>query len=261
MTNYKPWAIFDYDDTLGGVLIDGQIRPGYEAYNDVIRRYANEMEELGFDRQLAIDTHEMLDRKAATVHGFANKTRFASSMEDAYWKLCNESRPGSEWAGRQTWRKIISERLFNIGMCVFSDYPYVALDGALDVLRHFHLDYNIAVVTKGEESEQIRKLEESGVAPYADYIRVCGMKDDKEWEEILRYELQIGQITAQTAWAIGNSAKADVNPPLKFGLNAIHLNDPNGWTFENAEYETPWPGRKLATIADIRECIQHIPLL
>jgi putative hydrolase of the HAD superfamily len=246
----KPTLIFDYDDTLGGVLLDGKVVPGYMAYNDTIRRFGDVMHSMGFDRQEALDTQSTIDRTMATQCGFADKSRFAESFRHTYSHL-SLTQTG-------TLHRSTADSLFSLGMTVFTGYPYVPLEHALDVLEHFKGHYRISVLTKGEPEEQYRKLRDSGVANFTDHVKVVGRKNATDWQATLR-ELDLWGNTHR-CWSIGNSVKADVNPALLLGLNALHLNDPDGWTFENAEYETPLPGRELGVITGLSECLLHIPV-
>lgn len=248
----KPYLIFDLDDTLCGVELDGKLVPGYEAYNDTIRRFGYAMQLLGFDGEGAIETHKQIDEDMCRAVGFGDKTRFAQSMVETYKRL----------AGHDAVR-CNEDLMYRIGMSVFTDYPYLPLEGATHVLSTYHWYYNIVVVTKGQEDEQHKKLNDTGLIQWVDRVVVCDRKDDKEWLDVLDtiglYEWKPALKGA--SWAIGNSAKADVNPPLKYGLNALHISDPNGWVFENAEYEEPWLSRRLATIKGVNECFNYIPVL
>jgi putative hydrolase of the HAD superfamily len=244
----KPWLIFDFDDTLGGVVLDGEVVPVYRAYNDTIDRFGKAMADLGFNPDEAVAQHKVIDETLCRILGFGDKARFARSMEEVYRLMVGSHVSTAE-----------ANRIFDIGMTVFTDYPYAPLEGVLDVLDHFAPHYRIAVVTKGEDEEQRKKLTVTGVERYSNATFVCDKKDDTDWYEVFT-ELGLGRSTALFSWAVGNSIHADVNPPLRAGVNAIHLHDPHGWTFEHAEYEQPYKGRKLEVISDIRECMRIIPI-
>lgn len=246
-----PKAIFDLDDTLCGVWLDGRIQPTAAAYDDCIRRFAYTMKLMGFDPEDAKAAQQEIDLDMARAVGFLDKTRFAESMKAAYHTMCAE------------YGKLPNlghgDLVYNIGMSVFTDYPYAALDGALQVLDAVSKDYETIIVTKGEPEEQYKKLQDSGCGSFADAVYVVGRKDEADWQDVYA-QIGLTDEIAPLCWAIGNSVKADVNPPLRRGLNAIHLKDKNGWVFEQAHVETPLPGRYVYTITDISEVLHCLPL-
>lgn len=246
----RSWIIFDFDDTLGGVLINGQVSFTHQAYTDAIRRFGEAMALRGHDPDEAIQEMDRIDREMCERLGFGDRTRFARSMERAYYNLCV----------RKSWAVVpeIAKQMFDIGMSVFTDYPYVPLPGALEVMDAFRRDYLIAVVTKGNQQEQMKKIEVTGVGERADRVIVCDHKDDEDWQYVVSM-LAITREEAARSWAVGNSIKADVNPPLRLGFNAIHIHNPTGWDFENDTYETPQEGRRLEVVTSIREVLNFIP--
>lgn len=263
-TRNQRWAIFDYDDTLGGVLMDGKVVPNYFAYDETIRRLGEAMEGLGFDRAEAVANFKAANREAAAKQGFGDRNYFPRAMEGVLHRMAIARGEDREFQFHH------GNEIFKIGLSVFTAYPYTALEGALDVLDALRPHFQISVVTKGDPTEQVKKLARSGVLPYADHYKVVNDKCRVEWHAVLK-ELGMGrsfnpEVEAEGAalrrrsWAIGNSAKADVNPPLWYGMNAIHLNDPNGWAFEHAENERPHGGAVLVTVSDIRECLAHLPI-
>lgn len=248
-----PTLIFDYDDTLGGVQFpDGTVHPGAAAYDDIIRRQREFAITLGYDGDRFIELQHDIDLVLAKQHGFADKTRFAQSFVEAFKALREEvgltfPLPNTEKA------------IFNLGMKVFTDYPYVALEGALEVLDKLCRYYRIAIVTKGEYEEQMKKLRESGCGAFADHIAVVSKKNDEEWNEVLS---DLGFETEEDAvesWAIGNSAKADVNPLLRRGFHGIEIAEKNKWTFEQAALDAPMVGRVATTISEITDVLDIIP--
>ena len=249
-----PTIIFDYDDTVGGIQFpDGTVHPGAAAYDDIIRREKEFVTTLGYDGERFLQLQHDIDLVLAKQHGFGDKTRFAQSFVEAFKALRAEK--GTVLAPMPN----VEKSIFDLGMKVFTDYPYVALEGALDVLDKLSQYYRIAIVTKGEYEEQMKKLRDSGCGAYADQIFVVGKKNDEEWNTVLD---ELGFLTPEDAaesWAVGNSAKADVNPLLPRGFNGIEIAEKNKWTFEQAALAAPMDGRIATTISDITEVLSIIP--
>jgi FMN phosphatase YigB (HAD superfamily) len=252
MTKRTLWL--DYDDTIGGILLAGRVQPGHRAYFDCIDRFVGLMSGISHDGDRARVLQQEIDLEAAKIIGFGDKTRFAHSMLGAYSALCNES-------GRY-YSPHYAKVAYEIGMSVFTDYPYVPLDGVPEVLAQLKPDYNIVVVTKGETVEQNKKLTDTGLAALVDTVIVMDHKTQDEWvERVFRplgfYEADDLKATV----AIGNSIKSDVNPPVLLGANGIHLMDSGNWEFEKANYVVPCLGRTLTTITNMRDLPHALALI
>lgn len=242
-----PWLIFDYDDTLGGILKDKQVIGNDMAYNLAIDRFAAFMEELGFDSEEALVLQQEVDQHLCRQFGFSWKPRFAESMVRSYKTLASKK--------GQAVSATLQEVVHDIGMSVFK-YRYMPLPGALDTLNALRPHYRIAVVTKGEESEQSLKVSASGVENFVDTVITVGFKNLEDWQKVFE-ALGIEEKDYPTTWAIGNSPKSDVNVPLRMGTNAIHVNQ-GGWSFEAEEYETPQEGRSLIVVDRVLEVLNHL---
>lgn len=251
----SPLILWDYDDTLGGVRFpDGSIRPGAAAYFDCIDRFASYIDQVGLSGKRAKELQHDIDLELAKKYGFNDKTRFAQSFQKAYMALADEG----PWIASQH----VLEQSYQIGMSVFTDYPYAPLEGALDVLSKTNRVYRPIIVTKGEHGEQMKKLEQSGVLSFVDAsdVFVVSKKNDDDWNHVLSTIGITDTVQARESWAVGNSIKADVNPLVVRGFNGIHIAGKNGWTFEKADAVRPLDGRILKVVEDIREVLDIIPL-
>lgn len=250
----SPVILWDYDDTLGGVRFpSGEIRPGAEAYFDCIERFAKYIDQVGLSGKRAKELQHEIDLELAKKHGFGDKTRFAQSFREAYLCLADED----GWIAQEH----VMRQVYEIGMSVFTDYPYVALEGALDVLDKTNSVYRPVIVTKGERGEQLKKLDQAGVLGFVDMgdVFVVSKKNEQDWQYVLD---TIGITTpeqARESWAIGNSMKADVNPLVERGFNGIHIAGKNAWTFEKADAVEPLEGRVLKVVGDITEVLDIVP--
>ena len=249
MTDRKhlPWLIFDFDDTLGGILHEGQVRGNEVAYWIAIDNFVEFMKELGFDPEKAKSLQQEIDQHLCTIHGFSWKPRFAESMVRTYKTLASRAKKPTTLITENT--------VHNIGMSVF-EYRYMPLPGALFTLNALYPHYRISVVTKGEVEEQTHKVVSSGVSKFVDDITAVGYKNIEDWITATD-KLGIGMEERPSVWAIGNSPKSDVNVPLRMGMNAIHVKQ-GGWSFEQEEYTTPQEGCKLIVVDKISEVLNHI---
>src|SRR5689334_17000017 len=138
----EPIILWDYDDTLGGVQINGTTELNFRAYDHVLNEFANVMKEYGFvNREEVLRLQNAIDSERAKAQGFADKTRFASSLVDTY-NVMSDRYDLSKFHHEQ-------RHLELLGMSVF-EFPYMPLEGALNVLEVLKPYYRQVVVTKGE---------------------------------------------------------------------------------------------------------------
>jgi putative hydrolase of the HAD superfamily len=243
MSIRRLWAIFDGDDTIFGVLLNGEAVGTAKAYQDTNRRFEARMEREGIDPELARKTKLEIDMQAAGELGFGSRARYPTSLRKTYEMLCPNP------------NAIVARQIEDIGWSVFTDYPYVALPGALKTLETLSKEFNIAIVTKGEDQEQRKKAYDSGVFVYADQVITMTTKSFEEWEEKVITPLRITPMIAKHSWAIGNSVKSDVNPPLLHGFNGLLLAADETWAFERAEVVPAHPERTFLHINAIEETV------
>ena len=243
----KRWLLIDYDDTLGGVLVDGKVCTNDAAYVEVRRQFTSTMGVFGFPASEANELVKEVDQALCKQFGFADRDRFAHALVRTYKALA--TRHDKEIIPSMV------ESIERLGDRVFQ-YRYMPLPGALETLHALQEAYHLAIVTKGDSKEQCRKIKDSGVAHFADAIFPLGFKNKEDWLEVIT-SLHIPEEEYKDVWAIGNAPKSDINVPLTLGMNAIHVNQ-GGWVFEQEDYVEPLEGRQLIVVDTITEILQHL---
>lgn len=111
--------------------------------------------------------------------------------------------------------------------------PVDLVDGAEETLIKLSSAYTLMLITKGDQFEQERKIEASGIAHYFRYLEVVGEKSEASFSKI------IGQYNLDPArfLMVGNSLRSDVLPVLKIGGQAVHIPNEQTWFHENASQE------------------------
>jgi len=100
----------------------------------------------------------------------------------------------------------------------------------LEVLAERH---RLLLFTKGHPSEQLAKLERSGLRGF--FSRV-GVPREKDPENYLLLMAQAG-LDPQRTVMIGNSPRSDINPALAAGLHAVYIPYPHTWELEHEEID------------------------
>jgi putative hydrolase of the HAD superfamily len=126
------------------------------------------------------------------------------------------------------------------------------LPGVAETLAELAARHKLILMTKGDRAEQADKLARSGLAPYFAAVEIVTEKDPAAYREVvLRHN-----ISAQSAWMIGNSPKSDINPALAAGLHALFLFHKDTWILEHAAVDAAPEGQlliELDTFAKLRD--------
>ncbi len=245
----QPWGLFDADDTLIGLEIDGKVVGTSLGYELCIILLCNAMGRLGFEEKLVRETQFSIDVMRCKKEGFSRRRRFPISFRDTYIAL-------TKLAGLRPNREI-SIFMENLGWKVF-EFRAAPLPGAHIVLETVAKDYNMAIVTKGNTAQQIEKLGTSSCSQYARKIIAMRTKSTSEWEKKIQYVLGIREFDREKSWVVGDSIKSDINPALDLGFSAIHI-PAEKWAFENAEYGTAKENAQLKVVNKIEEVLDCLP--
>ncbi|WP_420549873.1 HAD family hydrolase [Curvivirga sp.] len=100
------------------------------------------------------------------------------------------------------------------------EHPLRIMPNVEDVLKELHGKYKLAIVTKGDLLDQNNKIEQSGLAPYFDFLEVVSEKDTATYENLFT---KWGDYPAERVMMIGNSLPSDVLPVLDIGGYGVHI--------------------------------------
>ncbi len=91
--------------------------------------------------------------------------------------------------------------------------------------------HRLFLVTKGNITEQLGKVERSGLREHFTAIEVLAEKDAVAYRRVVEKYGLVRDLT----WMIGNSPKSDINPALEAGLHAVFVPHENTWMLERGE--------------------------
>ncbi len=107
-------------------------------------------------------------------------------------------------------------------------------------LRTLAARHRLLLVTKGSRTEQVGKLERSGLGDLFSAVEVLAEKNEATYRELItRHSLK-----SRDTWMIGNSPRSDINPALAAGLNAVYIPHHSTWVLEHESLNPPPPGRQ-----------------
>jgi len=115
-----------------------------------------------------------------------------------------------------------------------AEHPMEVLPDVPETLAELARRHRLFMVTKGNITEQLGKVERSGLRDYFTAIEVVAEKDAAAYRNVVEKYGLLPDIT----WMIGNSPKSDINPALEAGLHAVFVPHRNTWMLERDELRT-----------------------
>ncbi len=212
--------VFDADDTLWRVE---------HLYDEARDAAAGVVAESGFDPIRWSRLQKEIDLRNASLLGVAIE-RFPLSSVQAYEQIAAEGRikPSDE----------VAQQVRSAAESVFvRRAPLVP--GAVDVLTTLASRFRLALLTKGDEGVQRRRIADSGLGPYFERIDIVREKGTAEFVAVLA----ACRARADRSWSVGNSLPSDINPALRSGMSAVWIKA-EVWSHETREV-LPAPGPLL----------------
>ena len=205
--------IFDGDDTLWHVEF---------LYDEARSECRAIVEGEGIDGAAWENLERRIDVGNVASFGMSRR-RFPASCVEAYRLMVHEA--GSSPLGA------LEQRLEQVAGSVFR--RQAALDPSAEaVLRELATTHRLALLTKGDEDVQLKRIADSGLASMFERAEIVAAKTSSEFSGLLR---GLG-VSADHAWSIGNSLPSDINPALSLGMAAIWI-DAHVWEHERRETE------------------------
>lgn len=206
-------VLVDFDDT----LVDTAPR-----FQNARRALFGLLEKLGFDPEHARRLHhDVIDPVMLDRYGLGPQ-RLQHSFRATYEELCAA-------AGLPVLPDPVRQ-CEELGLNVAGPPP--VLDGALDALRRLGARHHTAVYTQaGNVEYQLECVRACGVLDIvtAERVHICARKTVDAFRATMN---SFGVSDPATVWMIGNSMRADINPALEAGANAILVDVQDPWEFD-----------------------------
>jgi len=196
---------FDADDTLWKNEV---------LYKQAEQRFEDLMREAGYNGS-AVDVLNKVEKRNVPVYGFGIKSFTLSMIEAALVIGDGRCKPGWIHSVLDFSKEILT-----------SDIEL--LPHTIKTLEMLSRNYSLILITKGELSEQERKIEVTGVAKYFDHIEILGSKHEEAYRSVLRKH----NISPETFVMVGNSLRSDILPVLSLGAHGVYVPHEITWIYE-----------------------------
>lgn len=223
-----PVVIFDGDDTLW------ETQSLYSSAKGILFRILNER---GMNLADAEERLEAIEVANLTTLSYS-PLRFPQSLLSCYREmLAAYSLPTRE----------AEERAIELaGRAVFSRRARVTRS-APAVLRRLRSGFCLALLTRGDQATQLKRLHDSKLRGCFDIVRIVQEKSADSFASLLAE----ARCDPTDAWSIGNSVRFDINPALSLGMAAIWLRTIS-WSHDDEE---PQRSERLFVVDDLREVL------
>lgn len=124
----------------------------------------------------------------------------------------------------------LAARVREMGLGIMN-HPLEILDGVRETLAYLTSSHALFLVTKGNPSEQLRKIESSQLGSYFRGVEILAEKNVGTFQGLVDKHLWDPART----WMIGNSPRSDINPAICAGINAVYIPHRHTWILEHEE--------------------------
>ena len=132
-------------------------------------------------------------------------------------------------------------------------HPIDLLPGVEEVIKQFHGQAELIIITKGDLMDQERKVAQSGLGDYFDDIQIVSEKTADVYQRIF------AKHDTARAMMIGNSLKSDILPALEAGVWATYIPHDLTWALEQAaEPENHHRFHRLVSMGELPELIERL---
>jgi putative hydrolase of the HAD superfamily len=232
-----------HDDFMRTLLIDAD--DTLWENNIFFERAVKEFTQLMLERNLMAERIEALlrHREMENVkhYGYGSESLYRT-MLDVYHEACADEGKCAEapvLAMIEEFRELTG------------NYRIELLDGVKETLPRLCEANRLILLTKGNEKEQMGKVERSGLSGYFKELRVVGEKEPGTYRALL-IEFNLN---ADDTWMVGNSPRSDINPAKAVGMGTVLIPYHSTWVHELEEISAE--GRETIVLDSFSGLLTH----
>lgn len=219
--------LVDADDTLW---------ENYQYFENARETFLNFMEKQDFDREKVNYYLNHFDTKRLEDIGFGSNG-FKKAMEFTIKHFYRQRK--MDFSEKE-------EKLLNSIKDYIYNQPSIPYPGVKETLEYLKKRYNLILLTKGEEKEQLNKVKRSGLSSYFKASIVLNDKTEKHYKDLI-VNLKLNP---ERTVMVGNSPKSDINPAVKSGMFGILIEKDKQWEYEEEELIR---SNKIITVRSFKE--------
>jgi putative hydrolase of the HAD superfamily len=220
--------VFDADDTLweNNVL-----------FERVVASYVDWLAHPTLDPTAIRAVLNDVERANVAVHGYGSAS-FLRSLHDCFERL--QERPSTT-----------AERGEITGLAAaMVDHDVELMPGVAETLAELGTRHDLLLLTKGDVTEQQRKIDASSLAHHFRSTHIVAEKRAFTYRDLVA-----GQgLSPASTWMIGNSPRSDIRPAREAGLRAVFIPHEHTWELEHADLPDD---DGVLTVRRVPELVEH----
>jgi len=220
--------IFDADDTLWENNL---------LFERVIDDFLEWLAHPTLDRAQIRAIFDDIEAANTVAHGYGSRV-FLRSLSECFAHL--QERPATDEERQQ---------IDSLAVALV-DHQVELIPGVSETLHDVAGRHDLWLLTKGDATEQQRKIDASELAHHFAEVIIVAEKNVETYARVLRTH----GLDPATTWMIGNSPKSDILPARQVGMSAVFIPNDNTWALEHAELDPNDTGvLRLRAFPEIRE--------
>lgn len=203
--------VFDADDTLweNNVL-----------FERVVHDYLEWLAHPTLDRAALREVLDDVERATIAVHGYGSAS-FLHSLHVCFERLSERS-------------PTEAERAEIVGLAAaLVDHEVELMPGVAEALDELATRHDLLLLTKGQQEEQQRKIDASGLAHHFRSTHIVAEKAPETYHALVAEQ----DLATEVTWMIGNSPRSDILAARAAGLRAVFIPHTSTWSFEHQEID------------------------
>ncbi|MBA3907817.1 MAG: HAD family hydrolase [Pseudonocardiales bacterium] len=203
--------VFDADDTLweNNVL-----------FERVVRDYLDWLAHPTLDRAALREVLNDVERATVAVHGYGSAS-FLHSLHVCFERLTERSATEAEHA-----------EIIGLATALV-DHDVELMPGVAEALTELATRHDLLLLTKGQQAEQQRKIDASGLAHHFRSTHIVAEKAPDTYRALVAEQ----DLAAEVTWMIGNSPRSDILAARAAGLRAVFIPHTHTWSLEEQEID------------------------
>jgi putative hydrolase of the HAD superfamily len=203
--------VFDADDTLW---------ENTELFERVVHDYLDWLAHPTLDRAALREVLDDVERATIAVHGYGSAS-FLHSLQVCFEHLTERSATEVE-------------RAEIIGLAAaLVDHDVELMPGVAEALAELATRHDLLLLTKGQQAEQQRKIDASGLAQHFRSTHIVAEKVPDTYRALVAEQ----DLDAELTWMIGNSPRSDIVAARAAGLRAVFIPHTYTWSLEEQEID------------------------
>ena len=231
----KNFLCFDADDTLWECNV---------YFRSAMHQFSKEMSRIfSLDEHYVYQTILKYEHERLAYYGYGS-LGFRKCLKDVFNDYYHHYRSNVNYHKKIIWIDEITRKVI--------DFEIQLLPMVEETLKELkRRNYLLYIITKGEFSEQEKKIRTSNLSIYFESYHIMAEKHESAYEAFL-FE---NKLNAEKTTMIGNSPKSDIMPCLNINMNTVYI--PHEYNWELEAYELPKTHKRLLVLGSFNELLLH----